>query len=37
MWVFEVNLFKILKSLFFCFVVNICGLVHDMETIHGLC
>ena len=24
-----------LESLFSCFFVTICGLVHDVETIHG--
>ena len=23
--------------IFFCFVVAICDLVHDVETMHGLC
>ena len=31
-----VKFFEFLK-LFFCFVVAICDLVHDVEAIHGLC
>ena len=30
------NLFRIFEIIMFCFVVAICGLVHDMETIFHL-
>ena len=36
--VLVVNFFKFLKILFFfCFVVAMCDLLHDVEAIHGLC
>ena len=35
--VLVVNFFEILKLLFFCFVVAMSDLVHNVEIIHGLC
>ena len=35
--VLVVNFFEFLKKFFFCFVVAICDLQHDVEAIHGLC
>ena len=35
--VFVVSFFEFSKLLFFCFAVAICDLVHDVETMHGLC
>ena len=32
-----VNFFEFLKLLFFCFVVAIFDLVHDVVAIHSLC
>ena len=34
--VIVVNFFVFLKLLFFCLVVTICDLVHDVKAIHGL-
>ena len=31
-----VNLFVFFELIFFCFVVAICDLVHDVEAMHGL-
>ena len=31
-----INFFVFLRLLFFCFVVDICDLVHDVETIFQL-
>ena len=35
--VLVVNFFRIFEIIFFCFVVAIFDLVHDVEAIHGLC
>ena len=37
-WVFVVNFFLFFEFfIFFCFVVAMSDLVHDVETMHGLC
>ena len=34
--IFSGHFFRIFEIKLFCFVVTICDLVHDVETIHGL-
>ena len=31
------NFFRIFQIIIFCFVADICDLVHDVEAIHGQC